>query len=104
MDEFLSDEEQGERAKQWLRENLLFIVAGVVLGLGGLYGWQEWQVFTANKAGDASELFDQLNAAVVGNYNRRPTLQRPGPARCNGMQFSRRQGSSGCEEGTGADL
>ncbi len=43
MDEFLTEDEQADRVKQWLQENGLFILAGVVLGLGGLFGWQSWR-------------------------------------------------------------
>ena len=52
MDEFLTDEQEAERARQWLRENGLFILAGVVLGLGGLFGWQQWESSKLSEAGD----------------------------------------------------
>ena len=66
MDEFLTDAEEADRAKQWLRENGVFVAAGIVLGLGGLFGWQQWTEYNTNVAGDASVVFEQLNAAIEG--------------------------------------
>ena len=43
MDNFDSEKEQLEQIKTWLRENGLSIVLGIVLGLGGVYGWRGWQ-------------------------------------------------------------
>jgi predicted negative regulator of RcsB-dependent stress response len=66
LDEFLTDAEEADRAKQWLRENGVFVAAGIVLGLGGLFGWQQWTDYNTNVAGDASVVFEQLNAAIEG--------------------------------------
>ena len=44
-DEFLDDHEQSEKVKNWLKDNFLSIVLGVAIGLGGLFGWQQWQVY-----------------------------------------------------------
>lgn len=70
MDEFLTDEEQAERAKKWLRENTVFVVAGVVIGLGSLFGYQQWQEYTLGRAAAASAIWEQLRSAVDGKrYN-----------------------------------
>lgn len=70
MDEFLTDEQQAERARQWFRENGVFIAAGVILGLGGLFGWQQWQDYQTRVAGEASVVWEQLRAASAGDrYN-----------------------------------
>jgi predicted negative regulator of RcsB-dependent stress response len=70
LDEFLTDDEQADRAKQWLRENGVFIAAGIVLGLGGLFGWQQWQDYESGVAGEASVVFEQLRGAINGErYN-----------------------------------
>jgi predicted negative regulator of RcsB-dependent stress response len=65
VDEFLTDEQQADRAKQWLRENGVFIAAGVVLGLGGLFGWQQWQEHKLQLAGEASVVWEQLRSAIT---------------------------------------
>ena len=66
MDELLTDEQQADRARQWLRENGMFIAAGVVLGLGGLFGWQQWQEYKIRIAGEASVVWEQLRSAIAG--------------------------------------
>jgi len=66
VDEFLSDDEQAERTKNWLRENSVFIVAGVVIGLGSLFGWQQWEDYNLQKSGDASVVWEQLSDAIDG--------------------------------------
>ena len=65
-DEFLTEEQEAERAKAWLRENGLFIVAGVVLGLGGLFGWQQWEDYQTRQSEQASAVWAQLRAAIDG--------------------------------------
>ena len=66
MDEFLTDEQQADRARNWLKTNGVFIAAGVVLGLGGLFGWQQWQSYQERVAGEASVIWEQLRGAVEG--------------------------------------
>ena len=52
MENFDSEKEQLEKIKSWLQENGLSIVLGIVLGLGGVYGWRGWQ---AHQVGVAEE-------------------------------------------------
>jgi predicted negative regulator of RcsB-dependent stress response len=70
VDEFLTDEQQAERARQWIRENGVFIAAGVILGLGGLFGWQQWETYSVKVSGEASVVWEQLRSAINGErYN-----------------------------------
>jgi predicted negative regulator of RcsB-dependent stress response len=70
VDEFLTDEEQAERAKKWVRDNTVFVVAGVVIGLGSLFGYQQWESYTQGHAAEASAIWEQLRSAVDGKrYN-----------------------------------
>jgi predicted negative regulator of RcsB-dependent stress response len=57
VDEFLDEREQAEQLKQWFKENWLWLVAGVGLGLGGLYGWQGWNAHLDGKSREAGERF-----------------------------------------------
>lgn len=66
MEEQLTDEQQSEIARQWLRENLGFILGGVVLAVGGLFGWQQWQDYRQKQAERASALYEELLLAVNG--------------------------------------
>ena len=40
MEEYLSEREQWDQIKAWLRDNGLWIIAGVVVGAVGLGGWR----------------------------------------------------------------
>lgn len=42
VDEYLSEREQAEQLRHWLRENWLGIVATVALTVGGVFGWRWW--------------------------------------------------------------
>lgn len=43
MNEYYDEYEQGEAVKKWLADNFGAMIFGIVLGLGGLLGWQYWQ-------------------------------------------------------------
>ncbi|RFA30550.1 hypothetical protein CAI21_05760 [Alkalilimnicola ehrlichii] len=49
-----SDEEQIEAIKRWWRENGKAVVAGVILAVGGVVGWQFWDTHRENVAREAS--------------------------------------------------
>lgn len=66
MDELLTEDQQAERVRRWVRENGLFVVAGVVLGLGGLFGWQQWNDYQVQQSGEASNVWEQMRQAIDG--------------------------------------
>ena len=57
MADHLSEEEQIEAFKRWWAENGLQTILGVVLIVGGYFGWQSWQQAQQEQAGQASELY-----------------------------------------------
>jgi predicted negative regulator of RcsB-dependent stress response len=63
--DYLSDEEQAERIKQWLRENGISMVATVVLGVGAVWGWNAWKGHQHEQSVNASVQFEQLNNALA---------------------------------------
>jgi len=64
----LSEEEQVEALKKWWKENGRSMIVGVVLGLGGVFGWQAWNEHQRDVADGASARFEQLSlAAGAGN-------------------------------------
>ncbi|NNC99706.1 MAG: tetratricopeptide repeat protein [Gammaproteobacteria bacterium] len=63
-DLLLSPEEQDERVKQWLKDNGLALVVGVVLGLGAVYGYNSYKDLQKSKAEQASALYDSVLSAV----------------------------------------
>lgn len=59
-DIFLTPEEQDERAKKWLRENGPAIAIRIVLGLGGIYGYDEYRKHQQSQAEEASYAYGQI--------------------------------------------
>jgi predicted negative regulator of RcsB-dependent stress response len=57
--------EQSERVQKWLRENGLSIVAGIAIGLVGIFGWQQWRNHQARNESMASQLYKQAQIAQV---------------------------------------
>jgi predicted negative regulator of RcsB-dependent stress response len=60
MEPYASDREQVELLKDWWRKNGMPIIAGLCIGLGGLYGWRAWQSGVHADAEEASTRFEQL--------------------------------------------
>jgi len=75
VDEFMSESEQWELVKRWLRENALWIVGGVVLGVAGLAGWRMWLERVDRLAMEASGRYEQaLDAFSRGDRTRGYTI------------------------------
>ena len=67
MDIYRTEEEQIEAVKGWWQENGKSIIAGIVIGLGAIFGWRGWQNHTALQAEAASTLYQQMiNASQSG--------------------------------------
>jgi len=64
VDELLTDQQQAENVKGWLRQNGLFLAAGVVLGLGGLFGWNQWNRYQETRAVEASAFYETFMQSV----------------------------------------
>ncbi len=62
MEDYLSEKEQWERVTGWLRENGVWIVAGVVVGAIGIGGWQWWNAHVDQVDGEASTKYEQLRS------------------------------------------
>ncbi|HEB77445.1 MAG TPA: tetratricopeptide repeat protein [Methylothermaceae bacterium] len=60
----IHEEEQVEALKRWWKENGTSIVAGVILGLAGIFGWNAWQNHQRVQAEQAASLYAQLLDAV----------------------------------------
>ncbi len=67
MDDYVSEIEQWERVKQWLKENGAWIVAGVLLGVGLLYGWDWWQDRVTTRAQTAAARYSDVLEALQRN-------------------------------------
>jgi predicted negative regulator of RcsB-dependent stress response len=62
LEDYLSEKEQWERVTGWLRENGVWIVAGVVVGALGIAGWQWWNAHVDQVDGEASTKYEQLRS------------------------------------------
>lgn len=63
----MDDLEQSELLREWLKANGTAIVTGIVLGLGGLLGWQWWTHNVAQHRLDAATTFQSLQNAADAN-------------------------------------
>jgi predicted negative regulator of RcsB-dependent stress response len=66
-----SEAEQMERAKNWLKINGIWIIAGIALGAGGLGGWRWYQDRREAQAETASARYEEL----VDAFSRRDTVR-----------------------------
>lgn len=63
MDDYLSEKEQWEALKAWIRENGLWIIAGIAVGAALLGGWRWWQAHVDQVAMEASAKYEQMAQA-----------------------------------------
>ena len=63
MSAYQTEEEQVEALKRWWKENGTSVVAGIVIGLGGVFGWQAWGNYQDRLGKDASMAFSQMVSA-----------------------------------------
>ena len=59
-----TEEQQVEALKKWWQENGRYLIAGVVLGLGILFGWNSWKDHRETQGKAASDLYSQMIGAV----------------------------------------
>ena len=66
MDAYLSDNEQWERVREWLRENGPWILVGLAVGGLAFGGWRWWQARNDRRALAAGALYER----VLGEFGR----------------------------------
>lgn len=75
MSEYLDDYEQGQAVKKWFKENGTSIVLGVGLGLGGIFGWQQYQSWQVNRHSAGATAYSEVVASVqAGDTDRASAL------------------------------
>jgi predicted negative regulator of RcsB-dependent stress response len=66
--EYLTEQEQIELIKTWLKQYSLVVIAGIVLALAAVSGWRFWQQRQAKVLSHASSVYDEmLNARSQNN-------------------------------------
>jgi predicted negative regulator of RcsB-dependent stress response len=64
-DILLSAEEQDERARQWLKQNAIYIVAGIALGIAAIFGVNKYKEDKVISAQQASALFGEVSSKLA---------------------------------------
>jgi predicted negative regulator of RcsB-dependent stress response len=64
VEDNLTDQQRAEQVRIWLRENGWYLLAGLALGLAGLFGWRQWSSYDAAHAEQASALYEELLGAI----------------------------------------
>jgi len=67
VDEYLSEREQAEQLRHWLRENWIWMLSGVALTLGGYYGYQWWESRQSSRSLAAEQRFAAMLDALGQN-------------------------------------
>jgi len=72
-DIFLTPEEQDERARKWLKDNGPALAIGIVLGLGAIFGYEQYKDSKLSNAEQASALYDaalsEVNDSSLSNID-----------------------------------
>ena len=71
--EDLTDNESEELLRRWWSENWLWLVGGIVIGLGGLAGWQYWQKSRLQSAEQDEAAYTQ--PLMVEQINAHPSVR-----------------------------
>ena len=67
MDDFLTDQQQAARVRGWVREYAPSAILAVAIGIGGYFGYTQWQARQDRQAAEASELYEDFRAAIEAN-------------------------------------
>ncbi len=67
MDVYKTGDEQAEAIKKWWDENGKSAIFGIILGLGAIFGWQQWQAYIISQNESASTLYQEVLTAINEN-------------------------------------
>lgn len=70
MSDVYSDNEQLEALRHWWSENWKALVAGLVLGLAAVIGWQLWRHHRATHQATAAQMYTDFSGALVGKQDK----------------------------------
>jgi predicted negative regulator of RcsB-dependent stress response len=66
----IHEQEQVEALKRWWKENGTSVIAGIALGVAGIFGWNTWETYQNTRSEQASDLYMQLVSALAeGKYD-----------------------------------
>ncbi len=67
MADYETEEQQVEALKNWWKENGIAVISGVALGIAALSGWRGWDWYQEKQAEEASDMFANVQEAVIKN-------------------------------------
>jgi predicted negative regulator of RcsB-dependent stress response len=67
MVEYETEEQELEALKKWLKENGPSLLLGLVIGVGGLFGWRYYLDYKTGHSAEASDRYQSLLQQVVSN-------------------------------------
>lgn len=71
-----TDDEQVEALRAWWRENGRSIIAGVVIAIVAILGWQQWNAYKQNRAEAASGEYHAFRQSILADPVAEGTLAR----------------------------
>lgn len=66
VDDLLDEHEQGERVREWIRQNALGVVAGIAVALALVYGYGKWQDHLQAQRAATGEAYAAFTDSVAG--------------------------------------
>lgn len=75
MTEYLTEQEQIEMLKQWIKQYSLVILAGLLISLVTITGWRYWQARQLSILHHASSIYDEMLTARAQNDSTATQLQ-----------------------------
>ena len=70
MDVYNSEEQQVEAIKSWWQENGKSIVAGVIIGFVGLFGWRYYNDYTRQQSEAAAAEYQQVMQSLSEQHEK----------------------------------
>jgi predicted negative regulator of RcsB-dependent stress response len=67
VEDYLSERQQIDQVRVWLKENAPWAVTGILIGVGALYGWQQFQAWREHQALTGGEKYSQTLEALARN-------------------------------------
>ncbi|QDW65688.1 YfgM family protein [Luteimonas granuli] len=65
VDELLDEHEQGERVREWIRQNAFGVLAGIAVALALVYGYGKWQDHLQDERVAKGEAYAAFNDSIA---------------------------------------